>query len=383
MQNRELLDRLTRLAEKQAGIAAEQEGVLGVVISGSIARGDVWEGSDVDLHVLWESGEKRSAIGGFVEGALINVHDVYAGYMDYITGTMKGFCRNDVADQLYGCRIFYDPRGMWSRYKSIIDSRRFDPEIIAGKVEFRMEQARKELSRAEKAHELEDWASVLFYAQQAAMEAAFGATVKCGSLIKSANRFPENLKILAEQNGLEKLYEFFRQIHRLTGNIETVERVVVACESVPRIFAQELERMGISEDRAREVVEDYLIDEMIRCKEIPDSAIRASLRSWNAVKYGYYDGQVIWMRTNRNMVIPWWSSWFRVACGVDDIDMNSPTIWEHICQPTIAEDLRRFPGASDAFYNLFLDFLCFSPQDLVCAQESIQALHEMISVLQS
>ena len=44
MQNRGILDRLTRLAEEQAGIVAEQEGVLGVVISGSIARGDVWEG---------------------------------------------------------------------------------------------------------------------------------------------------------------------------------------------------------------------------------------------------------------------------------------------------------------------------------------------------
>ena len=130
-------------------------------------------------------------------------------------------------------------------------------------------------------------------------------------------------------------------------------------------------------------LEDYLIDEMMRCKELPDSAIRVSLRSWNAVKYGYYDGQVIWMRTNRNMTIPWWTSWFRIVCGVSNVDMSSPTMWEDICQPTIAEDLRRFPGASDAFYNLFLDFLCFSSQDLVCAQESIQTVHEMISVLQS
>ncbi|HEX28984.1 TPA: hypothetical protein ENG04_02750 [Candidatus Poribacteria bacterium] len=360
------------MAEKYGGLLAKQKGVLGVVISGSLARGDVWEGSDVDLHVLWRSKGCFSSVGGFLEGVLINVHDVWVDMMEAIVEDIDCFCRSDLPDQLYGCRILYDPYGLWNRYKAFIDSKRFDPKIIACKVNCYVEKAMKLLAKAEESFRLKDWASSVFYAQRAAIETAFGITVKCGDLIRSANRFPENLKALTERNGLEELYKLFRSVHGLTGRIEEVEKVITACEIAPKKFIEELDRIGISMGTARCILGDKPIDEALRYKDISELLIKRNLRSWVAVKYGYYNGQIIWMRTNRWIVIPLWASRLRMICGADRINLDSSTI---------AEDMRRFPRASDVFYNLFLDFLCLSNPESKLAWERIHAVSEMISSL--
>jgi predicted nucleotidyltransferase len=221
----EILNKLRGLAQKYSNILAKRDGVLGIVISGSLARGNVWEGSDVDLHVLWDSEGQESYVEGmftsftddFVlrwdEDMLINIHDEYVGDVESIIGDVNRLCGSELPDQVYGCEVVFDPHGMWTRYKSVIDSIRFEPEFIAKKVDFHIQQALTLISKAEKSLALEDYASAVFHAQRAAIEVAFGATVECGGLIRSAQRFPENLKALAEKHGLEGLYERFRTIH--------------------------------------------------------------------------------------------------------------------------------------------------------------------------
>jgi predicted nucleotidyltransferase len=99
---RELLDELLR-----------DEEVIGVLLTGSLARGDALPGSDVDLQVILADGLPRSFSSGIREGIMVEKKS--ADYED----TLDRLSRRpmEVYSYLDGC-ILHDPEGKLEKLRS-------------------------------------------------------------------------------------------------------------------------------------------------------------------------------------------------------------------------------------------------------------------------
>ena len=118
---RKLVDRYVRDPETVA-----------IAITGSLARGTTWQGSDVDVWVF------RDGPSGFVDGVDDGIYwevDLRPAHMldlpdDPDEAWLEPYplhYRGRMFEALWGCRIAYDPTGRLARLKEAIDSRMADP----------------------------------------------------------------------------------------------------------------------------------------------------------------------------------------------------------------------------------------------------------------
>jgi predicted nucleotidyltransferase len=95
----QLLDRLLPDLEREPF-------VIGVMLQGSVARGDHQPGSDLDLLVLVADGQGKGLVSEQIDGILVERH-----YRDEATLRQRFERRPDLAYGLVDGRILHDPRG--------------------------------------------------------------------------------------------------------------------------------------------------------------------------------------------------------------------------------------------------------------------------------
>lgn len=99
---RERLKQLQQVAEKEVVRLAEQERVMAVGITGSLARKDVWERSDLDLVAVLDD-EKDVFYVDFNDKPSVPIDIAFIS---------KGLLTRRYHAFLYGCEITYDPTGI-------------------------------------------------------------------------------------------------------------------------------------------------------------------------------------------------------------------------------------------------------------------------------
>lgn len=94
--------------------AAVDADISGLMVSGSVARGDAAEGSDLDLYVLLKQGCSREFYTGNYSGILLEIK-----YADYDKALDK-LSRNSMEMYNYlDGRILYDPEGLMQKLSDI------------------------------------------------------------------------------------------------------------------------------------------------------------------------------------------------------------------------------------------------------------------------
>jgi hypothetical protein len=212
--------------------ASRQEEIIGVLLTGSVARGDALPGADLDLRFILTPGAKREFQRGLREGVLVEM-----GYANVALAQSKlGTNPMEVYAYLDG-RILFDPQGILAHLKALAQ-KRFETyqisELEREKIATWLEAARFKIRLAEREGNLLKAAFATGTVSWQIIEGLWAANNK--PLPPNGSIWP-HLKDLAQgPSDLEERLQLF-----FCG--ETEQRVQVALELLDWILAS-LEREG-------------------------------------------------------------------------------------------------------------------------------------------
>jgi predicted nucleotidyltransferase len=132
--------------------ASRQEEIIGVLLSGSVARGDALPGADLDLRFILAPGAKREFQRGLRDGVLVELGyaDVTLAQAELETNPMEVYAYLDG-------RILYDPQGVLAHLQTLAQ-RRFAtyqlPEPERERIIIWLEAARFKIRVAEREGQL-------------------------------------------------------------------------------------------------------------------------------------------------------------------------------------------------------------------------------------
>jgi hypothetical protein len=169
---RELLEERARDARDAL---AAVDGVAGLVLAGSVGRGEPWPLSDIDVLPIYED-EKRGAAVAAVEAARVALIDGWApeGWATCVDVGRLHFTRSEVTaalaappedaagrlsdprwfhsmDKGYGSRAGYDPEGLAEGLSAHLTAARFTPAVVGVRLLTHRRQAGDHLARADSA----------------------------------------------------------------------------------------------------------------------------------------------------------------------------------------------------------------------------------------
>ncbi|MBI5930034.1 MAG: hypothetical protein HY862_12040 [Chloroflexi bacterium] len=285
---------LEKIALDKAKTYVERPDTVAVAITGSIGRGMMWEGSDVDLWV-YRKGKRAFEDGwdlthGIYWEADIESAELLDIQIDNYTWLRPHALYGDeigLMEALWGCRVYYDSTGKLSAIKQAIDSRVANKRWMHHRAELFISYGRGCLAGLQSADAL----TAILAARVVATD--YGITaywMRRGKLLTSAVRVPERL---ASEPELQRLYT---EVFGLTGRI--------GAEG----FLENLKRLPIQ-------IQDAVEGDVEECKP--------------ALKLGYYDGVIRHLRQGMafwfkpNEVMPVLGLW-------DDLEIQKGEVLEKV-----------------------------------------------------
>lgn len=139
-------DRHSQLLDRLLVAAKGEPYTVGIMLQGSVARGDHYPDSDLDLLVLVEEGRDQGLVTVEVEGILVERH-----YRDRVSLREKLERRPMLAYGLLNGRILFDPHGQLAEL--VADAKRHldeyvTPEALRRGTRYWLYSSRKKLSAA-------------------------------------------------------------------------------------------------------------------------------------------------------------------------------------------------------------------------------------------
>jgi hypothetical protein len=231
------MDKLLALAEKKASEYAERQESVAVAIIGSVARGDTWEGSDIDLWVFAEGRER------FEDGLVDDVYweaDIHPASDLDCTLDDKSWLKppslnEDAArltEVLWGCKVMLDTENKLTSLKEAIDSRVANQELMNRRVMMYLEYGGVCLTGLEFAE------PVYAIVNARAVATDYGIAsywMKQGQLLSSMMRVPERLESMPE---IQRLY---REVFSLRGKAGA-EEFLRRAENLPSQVYEHIKR---------------------------------------------------------------------------------------------------------------------------------------------
>lgn len=158
-----------RMLEERAGQSLEAlsqvPGMLGLILCGSLGRGEGWPLSDVDLILIYEDGEAER-VAAEVEAARVALLDEWLdeGLSTSLDAGKLAFARSEVVEALslppreaaqllddprwfhsldkgYRGRAAFDPEGLAASLAAWLTEARFASEVVRGRIEMHWRQA--------------------------------------------------------------------------------------------------------------------------------------------------------------------------------------------------------------------------------------------------
>lgn len=207
---------LTRLSEG---------GTRGVLMGGSIARGQQWKHSDLEAGLLVEQREAAIPYFNVDAGRGVEIIQLVA---PELTSQMERVERGDLAPvaewpiQMYKARVMSDPTGVLTRFVALFDRHLFSREIVKMKIARHVARVTDALEKARSRVAGGRPRAALCDVRIAMNEAVLALHWSLGELPRSHNRVDSRLRDLTARHGRLDFYALYREVFEL----ETAELVI-------------------------------------------------------------------------------------------------------------------------------------------------------------
>jgi hypothetical protein len=219
---------LQNWANQYAHEFASKPGILGVVIGGSIARGQEWRHSDLELGVLVE--EKVESIPYFNVNAGRGV-EVIQLTLPQLEAEIKQVDAGDITPiatwpiQLWKCRIVHDPTGILEQFKRRFDAGLFTDKVLEKRIEIQRLKIKKRLEEANQLLAQDKPVSALVEARQAINDVILAVYWAYGELPRSQNRTDSRLRALCQKHSIMPVYTLYRDVFALSDTAYVIENI--------------------------------------------------------------------------------------------------------------------------------------------------------------
>ncbi len=201
-----------------------REGILGVAIGGSLARGQEWRHSDLETGVLVEQRDQSLPYFNIDSGRGVEIIQLVRGELEEQVGLAERGDRSPLLNwpiQLWKCRVVYDPSGLLNRFKRQFDDGLFQPDAIAQRIADLSGKIGKALDEARGLLAGNRPAAALVRTRLAMNDAILALYWHYGELPRSQNRTDSRLRLLCRRHSAMPFYELYREIFALsdTGSV--------------------------------------------------------------------------------------------------------------------------------------------------------------------
>ncbi|MBE0699507.1 MAG: hypothetical protein IH586_21500, partial [Anaerolineaceae bacterium] len=192
-------------AQRCAAEFQNRAGVLGVVIGGSLARGQEWRHSDLELGILVEERDPNLPYFNIYEGRGVEAIQLVRRDLEEQVSLAEGGDLSPISSwpiQLWTCRVISDPTGVLGRFKKQFDPGLFDPTVIEKKLGGLRQQIDKALAEARDLLTQNKPLMALVRTRQAMNEAILAVHWAHGELPRSQNRTDSRLRLLCRKHAI-------------------------------------------------------------------------------------------------------------------------------------------------------------------------------------
>lgn len=215
-------------ANKCAQKFSKRPDVLGVVIGGSLARGQEWRHSDLELGILVEKKDETLPHFNIVAGRGVEVFQLIRSQLEEQIGLVESGDLTPVVSwpiQFWKCRIVHDPRGVLGRFKSQFDPQLFSTEVVRQRLEALFLHIDQELDVARDFVAQAKPAAALVKTRWAMNEAILALHWIHGELPRSQNRTDSRLRLLCKRSSNMPFYSLYRRIFALSETGHAIKHI--------------------------------------------------------------------------------------------------------------------------------------------------------------
>jgi len=240
---------LQNWANQYAKELAEKSGVLGVVIGGSLARGQEWRHSDLEVGILVE--ERDESLPYFNVNAGRGV-EIIQLILPQIKEQIKQVEAGDITPvtnwpiQLWQCRIVHDPKGILEQFKRQFDTFLFTNEVLKKRIENLRFNINDRLSGANQLLAQGKPLASLVEVRHAMNYVILAFHWAFGELPRSQNRTDSRFQALCQKHSIMPPYILYRDVFALSNTTDVIENIW------PNIRSSVLEITRLWGDSARE-----------------------------------------------------------------------------------------------------------------------------------
>jgi hypothetical protein len=217
--------RIREWADAVAKSYAEDAGILGVMIGGSIARGQEWEHSDLEMGILVES--RRDDIPYFNVQGDRGVEILQLEYRD-LCRQIENIEKGDLSEvvkwpiQLWEGVLLKDTTGTLKKFKDLFDKNLFSGETLEFQIKAIRKNIESDVGKTNESLKGKKYIASMITLREAMNEAVLYFYWKNGELPRSQNRTESRLKERSLRYGDKAIHPLFMSVFEL----EDGERIV-------------------------------------------------------------------------------------------------------------------------------------------------------------
>ncbi len=196
--------------EEAVSALSRLPGVAGLVLGGSVARGEHWPLSDIDIIPIWEPGRIDDAAMAVEQARLVDwwaasgrAQTLDVSWIRFDTAEVRRALDSEPAqaaslmseprwlhgiDKIYGGRGLADPQGLAEAFAAWATDARFEPEVRGARLQIALQAAERAAQAAQVAHREHDPAGATLAVRTGAREARLALLEHWGERLGSMGR---------------------------------------------------------------------------------------------------------------------------------------------------------------------------------------------------
>ena len=202
-------------------------GRRGVLLGGSIARGQQWAHSDLEAGLLVEARDPSLSYFNVDSGRGVEVIQLVGPDLSKQLAEVEGGELSAVSAwpiQMYQARVISDPTGLLTRFVAQFDRHLFSPSVIRLKLAHHATKATQALAKARALVAADRPRAALCEVRGAMNEAVLALHWSLGELPRSHNRVDSRLRDLTTRHGRPEFYALYREVFELDSADEVIKR---------------------------------------------------------------------------------------------------------------------------------------------------------------
>ncbi len=206
---------------------SRREGVHGVLLGGSLARGQEWRHSDLEIALLVDARDPALPHFNIMEDRGVEIFQFVRGQ---IAADIDRVAGGDPAPlqhwpvQFWKSRVILDPTGLLGRFKTLFDSGLFADESVAGRIADIENRIAGTLGETRRLLEEGRARAAHVKVRHAMNEAILALHWSRGELPRSQNRTDSRLRSLCARHGEMEFYSLYWAVFGLAGTARVIRQ---------------------------------------------------------------------------------------------------------------------------------------------------------------